>query len=248
MNRRSYSMTHHVLYYECEKTQRMTLSMLLSVMIQVTREQGEFLNLTEEKMGQMGYGWIVLQHVFSVNRMPLTDEEIEIETIVKQYNKYFCYREFYVRNMQGEELVQLTMVFALLDIEKRKMTQIPEAIVAPYDVPLVKKPLRIPKPTLVKEECAQYNLYRIRYFDIDANDHVNNSKYVEWMFDGLGEEFMTNHELKSGNIKFEKELLYGQEVTCVVSHTTKGYEITSEHRVQTELGTHCSASFEWTKI
>ena len=248
MNRRSYSSSHHVLYYECEKTQRMSLSMLLSVMIQVTREQSDFLGLTDEKMYEMGYAWIVLQHVFSVNRMPRTDEEIEVETIVKQYNKYFCYRDFYVRDMRGEELVHLTMVFAILDIEKRKMIQIPEEVVGPYDVPLVKKPLRIPRPTPLNEEKSISITYRIRYLDIDGNDHVNNSKYVEWMFDVLGEEFMANHELKSGNIKFEKELTYGQKVDCFASSSIEEKGIYSEHQIQTKGAIHCSASFEWEKV
>lgn len=28
--------------------------------------------------------------------------------------------------------------------------------------------------------------YYVRYFDIDMNGHVNNSKYLDWIYDVLG--------------------------------------------------------------
>jgi len=245
MSGKRYGSIHNVLYYECEKTHRMTLSMLLNVLIQVSGEQSVKLGLSDEKMAELGYAWIVLQHSFSVKRMPRANETIHVETQATQYNKFFCYRNFYVKDDNGEELVNFTMVFAILDMEKRKMIRIPAEVVEPYGAPFEKGLLRVPRPVELNEEDAGSSTYNVRYFDIDANNHVNNSKYIEWMLDSLGADFLTEHELKSGNIKFEKELLYGQHVTSLASVSEKTDNIQTAHRIQTADCVHCTASFEW---
>lgn len=248
MSGKKYSSNHHVLYYECDKTQRMTMQMLLNLLIQVSGEQSNELGLTEEKMTEMGVAWIVLQHMFTVTRMPVTNEVITVETSAKQYNKFFCYRDFIVTNQAGETLVALTMVFAVLDIEKRKMTHISDEMVARYEAPLVKRPIRTPRPLLIDEEIVDSSTYRVRYFDIDANNHVNNSKYVEWMFDMLGADFLSQHEVKSGTIKFEKEVLYGSPVECQASFAETSDSIQTAHRIQSEGNVNCTASFEWSNV
>jgi|SRR5690625_3022461 len=245
MEGKKYSSLHNVLYYESEKTHRMTLPMLLNVLIQVSGEQSTELGLSEEKMAEMGYAWIVLQHEFKIKRMPRTNETIEVETHALQYNKFFCYRKFNVTGENGEHLVDFLMVFAVLDLDKRKMIRIPDEVVSPYEAPFVKRPLQIKRPEELAEAEATSMTYQVRYFDIDANNHVNNSKYIEWMFDVLGSDFLTNHEVKSGNIKFEKEVFYGQRVNAMASIKKEGGKTGSAHRIQTEEGTHCIASFTW---
>lgn len=255
MSGKRYSSIHKVVYYECDKTQKMTVQMLLNLLIQVSGEQSARLGLTDAKMEESGMAWIVLQHLFEINRMPNNNETIEVETAARQYNKFFCYRDFTVKSETGGVLVSFTMVFAIMDIHERKMIQISDKMVKPYEAPLVKKPIRNPRPQVIEEETADSSIYRVRYFDIDANDHVNNSKYIEWMFDMLGEKFLTGHIVKKGNIKFEKEILYGQPVECLVSlfdhvesqKTVKEKSVQSAHRIQTAGQIHCTASFEWLK-
>lgn len=245
MSGKRYKSKHKVLYYECEKTYRMTLSMLLNVLIQVSGEQSSALGLGDEKMGELGYAWIVLQHAFDIHRMPVTNELIEIETQARQYNSFFCYRDFYVYSETGTLLVEFTMVFAIMDRNERKMIRIPEEIVSPYGAPFKKGLIRIPRPSKVDEKIADSSFYTIRYFDIDVNDHVNNAKYIEWMLDALGEEFLKNKRLKTGTIKFEKELLYGQTAESKSSRLHTKEKTVTAHEIRTEAGFHCSASFEW---
>ena len=245
MSGKKYTSEHTVLYYESEKTQKMTLPMLLNVVIQVSGEQTAQYKEVNETMEKEGYAWIVLQHSFEIERMPVTNETIHIETRAIQYNKFFCYREFILTGEEGEELVKFLMVFAIIDLEKRKMIHIPDSLVEPYGAPFVKRPMRITRPDKVDEEDMTTSTYSVRYFDIDGNDHVNNSRYIEWMLDSLGAEFLTNHQIKSGNIKFEKELLYGQTIDSKASVKDATYGKKTMHQIVSSDETHCSASFTW---
>ena len=35
--------------------------------------------------------------------------------------------------------------------------------------------------------------YRVRFYDIDSNQHVNNAMYFNWIIDVLGYDFLTTH-------------------------------------------------------
>ena len=62
--------------------------------------------------------------------------------------------------------------------------------------------------------------YRVRYFDIDMNGHVNNAHYFDWMLDPLGGEFLSHHHLVVMRITFAKEVRMDEIITSSVSFPT----------------------------
>ncbi|MFX3945851.1 acyl-[acyl-carrier-protein] thioesterase, partial [Streptococcus suis] len=52
----------------------------------------------------------------------------------------------------------------------------------------VKKLPMAPKYQLFEKPSVQD--FPVRYFDLDINGHVNNGKYLEWMYEELGYDFL----------------------------------------------------------
>jgi acyl-ACP thioesterase len=52
----------------------------------------------------------------------------------------------------------------------------------------------------------------ICYADIDLNNHTNNAKYVELIFDCFDQEFHREHSVKSLVVSFNAETKFGDEV------------------------------------
>ena len=77
--------------------------------------------------------------------------------------------------------------FALMDYETRKVAEVPDEVVAPYGADKIKKLIRGPRYKALENPIE--TLYRVRYFDLDMNGHVNNSKYLEWMLDVFDLDF-----------------------------------------------------------
>lgn len=249
MSGKIYEKEHQIKYYECDTTQKMTLSMLLNVMLHVSGEQSYLLGVGDEVLAEKGLAWIILQYEVQVERMPAFYETINITTQATSYNKLFCYRVFKVYDAEGNLCVTVNSTFALMNVKERKMARVPDEIVAPYDTEFTKKLVRSPKPVKVDEETMISKEYRVRYLDIDSNRHVNNSKYIEWAIDTLNLEFLTTHEIKSMTIKFEKEVHYGQLIHSEMS-TTKNTDndIITAHRIVTEGVTNCEASIVWRTV
>lgn len=236
-----------LLHYMCDRNNKLTVPMLVNLLLDVSGKQSLKLGLGDDVINEMGYSWIILQYEFQIERMPLFKETIEIETFASEYNKLFTYRNFIVRDESGEKIIEVETTFALIDIEKRKMARLPADILSPYEADFNKRLKRTPKPAPVDIEQAETKDYRVRYFDIDTNQHVNNSKYLSWVLDSLSPEFLTTHQLTYGNIKFEKEVHEGQTVESLVSFV-EDQELVTAHQIQTENKTNCTASFKWAKI
>ncbi|MFO8069359.1 MAG: thioesterase [Alkalibacterium sp.] len=242
----SYKQKQNVTYYMCDRTQQLTLSMLVNLLLNVSENHSAELNRQESIIREMGFNWIVLRYEFIVTRMPGYKEEVEIETFATEYNKLFTYREFIVRDDDQNKLIEVKTTFALMDNENRKMARIPSELVAPYEAVFSKRIRRNSKPHEVDLVQAVQTNYSVRYFDIDTNQHVNNSKYIEWLLDSLNASFITAHQIQHGIITFDKEVKEGDTVTSKVSQRSEGHLYTDHHILVGET-IHASASFRWNK-
>ena len=65
---------------------------------------------------------------------------------------------------------------------------------------------------------------------LDMNGHVNNSKYLDWIFEVMGAEFLTQYIPQKINLKYVKEVRPGGVITSAVERTglESKHEITSD--------------------
>lgn len=242
----TYTENKEISHFMCDRHQNLTLPMLVNLLLDVSGKQSEQLNRDEEFVRERGLSWIILHYEFFIERMPKLKEIIQIETFATEYNKLFTYREFVVRDSDGEELLTVKTTFALLDSKKRKMARIDEEIVEPYMADYSKRIRRNQKPHETDPSHYNEKRYAVRYFDIDGNNHVNNSHYINWLLDSLESEFLSNHEIKHGVITFDKEVNEHQTVLSRSSYRREE-ELYTDHLIKTNGAAHCSASFKWIK-
>lgn len=224
-----YEMQHEVSYYECDMSGQMTPSMLVAVAIKASEQQSEQLARGTEYIHGLGLNWIITEYEIGVTRFPRVGEKIIIKTEAIAYNRFFCYRNFWVLNELGEELVQIQAIFALMNQATRKISRVQEAIIAPYQSEAIKSIRRT--ASFSPLETTQTSQLTIQYYDIDENHHVNNAVYFTWMFAPLGLEFLSNHVLIDSHIRFEKEVVYGEQPSVHFEIVTDGETITTKHEI-----------------
>lgn len=241
-----YSEKHEIKFYECDVTGKLTLPMLLNIVIKTSESQGEALGRNAEYVHQLGYGWVITQHEISINRLPASEENVTVTTEATSYNKYFCYRSFWIHAEDGTELVKVDSTFVLMDLTTRKMTSVAEEVIAPYQSEKTKK---IQRGTKIHEFTGlEERDYRIRFTDIDANQHVNNSRYLDWIVDSLEFEFLMTHQARFVNIRFDKELAYGNVIQSKwQAPTLHEGELVSQHQIKFGETLCAEANITWQK-
>ena len=186
--------------------------------------------------------WIITDYDIEVVRLPRFAEEITIETEALSYNRLFCYRRFTIYDEAGQELIHMIATFVLMDRDSRKVHAVEPEIVAPYQSDFDKKLIRGPKYESLNEPISKD--YHVRFYDLDMNGHVNNSKYLDWIFEVMGADFLTQYIPKRINLKYVKEVRPGGVITSSVERT--GLE--SKHKITSDGATNAQAIIIWQEI
>ncbi|HEW3576156.1 TPA: acyl-ACP thioesterase domain-containing protein [Streptococcus pneumoniae] len=186
--------------------------------------------------------WIIVEYDIEVVRLPRFAEEITIETEALSYNRLFCYRRFTIYNEAEQELIHMMATFVLMDRDSRKVHVVEPEIVAPYQSDFDKKLIRGPKYESLEEPISKD--YHVRFYDLDMNGHVNNSKYLDWIFEVMGADFLTHYIPKKINLKYVKEVRPGGVITSAVERT--GLE--SKHEITSDGVISAQAIITWQEI
>ena len=94
-----YETKHHLSYYECDATGHPSLSMLISMAVQVSEEHGNSLGLDTAAIQSYGGGWVITSYEGSfAARQPINGEEVILGTRAIANNRFFALREFLIQS------------------------------------------------------------------------------------------------------------------------------------------------------
>ena len=171
--------------------------------------------------------WIITDYNMKIERLPVFDEKITIETYAKSHNRLFCYRAFNIKDEAGNTIIEMVATFVLMDRDTRKV-----------------HPVMLRGPRFKELEGGVEQEYRVRFYDLDMNGHVNNSKYLDWVFEVMGADFLTHHVPKKVHLKYVKEVLAGGLITS--QYEQEGLK--TQHQITSDGQINAQAEIEWEEV
>ena len=186
--------------------------------------------------------WIITDYNMKIDRLPVFDEKITIETYAMSHNRLFCYRAFNIKDEEGNTIIEMVATFVLMDRDTRKVHPVMSEITDAFDSELSKTMLRGPRFKELEGGVEQE--YRVRFYDLDMNGHVNNSKYLDWVFEVMGADFLTQHVPKKVHLKYVKEVLAGGVITS--QYEQEGLK--TQHQISSDGHINAQAEIEWEEV
>ncbi|MGN1279381.1 MAG: acyl-[acyl-carrier-protein] thioesterase [Limosilactobacillus sp.] len=229
--KRVYEMPHRLTYYECDDTGHPTLSMMLSMMTMVSDAHSISLGMDTATIQQTGGAWVITEYDGEVaNEQPQFGDQVILGTRALAYNRFFALREFWMTDANHEKrYLHLRATFVFMNLAKRRLMSIPKALIEPFASPEQKRLPRLAKPAGLTDADPLCRQYQVRYFDIDVNHHVNNARYLDWLLDPLGGEFLRTHRPVRLVIKYEHEVRENTTVTSQCQLVREPDGLTSRH-------------------
>lgn len=240
---KKYSETHQIPSYNCDTMKNIKIPTMVRMLITISGAQSANLGVSDEFVGSFNLGWIIIQHDVFIKRLPQSGEKITLTTEAESYNKFFCYRNFWIHDEEGNECVLMKTTFALMNLVERKMGSVLDEIIAPFESEKIKRVKRAEKIHSLDTVEGEKE-YFIRYYDIDGNKHVNNSVYLDWVMDAFDFEFLTSYRPEVISIKFNKEMRYGDVAKSQWQKTMPE----STHKIVSGDTVNAEANIKWTKI
>ena len=132
-------------------------------------------NLQEQDLS-----WILSRIEIKCENLPSWGDSIKVYTAGRGVDKLFAFREFLITNPAGDILAQAMSSWVLMNVVTKRIFRPENALPAELFDPNEKPAWQPEKIRLVGEKLKSEKL-KVRHSDLDLNNHVNNTSYVQWV-------------------------------------------------------------------
>lgn len=139
-------------------------------------------------------GMFLSQRQIEILRLPMHGEELTIKTWVYKCNPTYGFRNTNVYDAQGNACVVSSALGVFVDYETGTLIRVPRDIMDTvpifdaYKMEYLPRKISVPKDIEVREFAPFY----VWKFMIDANNHVNNARYISLAQEYLPDDFIFN--------------------------------------------------------
>ncbi len=185
---------------------------ILEIMQELAGAHAEALGIGRETLLKENLVWILIRLEVQMERYPAFGERITVETFPMPHRRTFFPRFFIFRDATGKQIGCASSLWALMNMETRRMSSPAPVLALMPDNSDLTPPLGMPGGIAVPEVPPVSDTLVPRYTDLDLNGHVNNTRYIDFCCNALGIDTMQASELAAFTIHFQQEILPGTSV------------------------------------
>ncbi len=194
------------------------ISALFNFMQEAAWQSAEKLGFGFDDLMAHNLIWVLSRQYLRIHRLPKWGENIRIRTWPSGQEKIFCYRDYELLDSEGDILLQSTSAWFAVNVANRR----PQRTSTFYPAAAGDFPAQIfPERSFQKlswetsEELA--NSLTVGFQDLDVNDHANNTRYIDWLLEGLPLSFLKSHFLTEMEMNFLAEAVYQDKIKILQS-------------------------------
>ncbi len=177
------------------------------------------LGFSVPEMFQHNMTWVLSRFYLHIERVPTWNDEIVIKTWPSGTKGLFAFREFFLFDREKKPIGEATSAWLVLDLKTRKPLR--AGVIFKDDSYLYPKQtskgrlekLRFQNISTSREQERESKMlsqsFRVRYTDLDLNQHVTSVSYIEWILDTLPLRVRREYHLKELEINFLAEAHIG---------------------------------------
>lgn len=193
----------------------MTIPSLLRNMQEASLQHARSLKTSVWDMTEDKLTWVLVRKEIKIVTPLAMDKTYTILTYPSGFDKFFAFRDFLIFDEEKKLVVGASSTWTLLQTDTRRLIKIPEKILkigAPKNtrfLPHAAKKLTPPTDT----DTVGYR--KVRPYDMDWNNHVNNIVLIRFMMESLKHQGIEDHEVHKILVHFKNELRIDEEVRIV---------------------------------
>jgi acyl-ACP thioesterase len=182
-----YRFSHTVIYSETDLSGSLALPACSSLFQEAALLQAEVLGFGETYCRRENRMWVLSRLHLKIERPVVHREVITVETWPKAPRGPLAMRDYLILDGSGAVRVRATSSWLLLDTATMRPVR-PEQLFGDFDFSGAGDALAESAPKVqIPADAVPVSEFAVtaRYSDLDAQDHVNNTRYVRWLLDCL---------------------------------------------------------------
>ena len=186
------------------------------------------LDVDYDTLAQKRMFWVITRHRVQITRMPMSGETIRVETWPMPTTRVAFPRSVVAYDANGNECFRSITLWVLMDLDSRSMI-LPGKSGISVDGQLRGNELDSPLG-LVPKDHAIARSRNVCFTDLDRNGHMNNTRYLDWIYDLLPSVFHQNHSPVEFTICYLSESMEGQQLDMHWDFPEEGILQVDAHR------------------
>jgi acyl-ACP thioesterase len=205
-------MSFQVRSYETDPRGRLQAPIVCQLLQEAATAHAAILGVAVETLIGNGVAWVLSRLHLEMEKWPVTDEDIVVETWPEAASRLFTERRFEILDASDRRLGAASTLWLVLDLERRRPVRLPAFVSERlHEHELGPEPRHFAElvaPETVDTEAA----FTVRRSDLDRAGHVNNTSYVGWAIEGVPDQVWNSGNLAGLEIQFLSECHRGQMV------------------------------------
>lgn len=172
--------------------------------------------------------WMLLDWKIKIIKRPKYNDEIKAETWSRKIERLYAYRDFQLKDKEGNIIAIGTSRWIFVDTDRRRPVRLTEDIANLYESEFDKNVFEEEMEDIKCEDYLFKKEYYIQRRDIDLNEHMHNLSYLDMAYEILPEDIYKNKIFDNVRIIYKKEIIYGERVECYYTEENNKYIITAK--------------------
>lgn len=211
--------------YECDATGRLSVPALMNLMQESANRNADDYGIGSSTLHEKGLGWMLMRFGMTIHTYPRNGQTIRVITYPTFVEKFFVYRDFRVLADDDTVLAEACSTWLVFDTARRGIIPVPGFIrsLSPPDMANVsaKLPLK-PGYQTVDFTNIPADQVTVGWFDIDANQHVNNVVYIRWLLEQLTDDILQAQEMAELDVVYRTETHWREQIDVQHQPTKPG--------------------------
>jgi len=200
--------------YELDRQQRASLRAICSYLIETAGHHTHEIGWSIPQLMEQDRSWFFSRFLLRMETYPGWRDKITVETWPPGSQKLLALRDW--RIFSGQQLIGLaTSGWLMIDVEKRRPLR-PESY---PDWKRFLQPERSIPHTFGRlpaldggGESLQAQDFRVRFGDVDVNDHANYLSYIDWILEAVPPATRDEQRIAEMEVHFLREVNFGEQL------------------------------------
>lgn len=198
--------------FEVDFRNKLTLPLLTNYLLNVAGYHAGARGFGLEDIQKNNHSWVLSRISIEMYNYPYNNDEILIQTWVENVMKMFTLRNFAILDKNGVAMGYVKTVWAMIDTETRKPVLLTDKKLISYicdkECP-IERSIKFAQTT---SESQLIDSFKVKYSDIDINQHLNSSKYIEYIVDAFSLMDFEKSEISRFEAEFIEECLFDEKL------------------------------------
>lgn len=204
-----YSKKFFIGYSDVDRNDKCKLCKIVDLLQNTATLHSKSVGFGTIEMMKRKQAWLMLGWKVKILKYPEADMDVEVRTWNRGIKGVEAKRAYEIVSDEGETLIIADSSWALFDLENQKLIRVQDDMLNAY-IPIDRNPFEDVKTEKLKDNdiVEQEITMQVGKRDIDTNNHMNNSKYIEYIMEVIPDDL----KVTSFESAYRKQVALGEQI------------------------------------